>query len=148
MKSIPVTCVKRTYKFILVSNVDKASQYNETYNDPAEYKFTFEAHEVCSQYDVIEVLETNLHCSLDGEKIGKDDTLRHFVIQKISEGIYKVTAKKQNKKLKRIVGVYIGALLLLFNLFSGFLGDLPFNQTKHGAFHIKYINLQLKSVVK
>ena len=33
-------------------------------------------HELCSDDDVIEVLNTNLHCTIDDEQIIKSDSLR------------------------------------------------------------------------
>jgi hypothetical protein len=50
-----------------------------------------------SDADVIEVLNTNFHCTLDDDKIGKSDSLRHFDSRKISEGIYRVSAMNDEK---------------------------------------------------
>ena len=72
-------------------------QFDGFSNDLVEYLFEYNAHEVCTDDDVIVVLNTDFHCTLDDEKIGKGDSLRHFDLQKISEGIYRVSAKDDEK---------------------------------------------------
>ena len=54
-------------------------------SDSAVFEFTFEAHETCTDDDIIENLKTNFHCPLDDRGIEKDDPIRHFKIKKTSD---------------------------------------------------------------
>ena len=70
-------------------------------SDFAEYEFSFESHETCTDDDVIEALKTNFHCPLDDLKLEKNDPIRHFTIKKTNEiseankvlKVFKVSAK-------------------------------------------------------
>ena len=54
-------------------------------SDFAAYEFTFEAHENCTDDDIVEALKTNFHCPLDDNKIEKNDPIRLFVVKKTKD---------------------------------------------------------------
>ena len=54
-------------------------------SDFAAYEFTFEAHENCTDDDIVEALKTNFHCPLDDNKIEKNDPIRHFDVKKTKD---------------------------------------------------------------
>ena len=77
-------------------------QLDGHHSDFLEYQFEFEAHEVCTDDDMIEVLNTNFHCTLDEKMIGKADPTRHFVLEKVTERAFKATIKDDQKIVKVI----------------------------------------------
>ena len=67
--------------------------------DDIEYELVINAHQVVTDEDIVEVIETNFHCTLDDKKIEKSDPLRHLIIQKMEKKVAK-KIENQNKDLK------------------------------------------------
>ena len=63
------------------------------------YELVINAHQVVTDEDIIEVIETNSHCTLDDKNIEKSDQLRHLIIQKMEKKVAK-KIENQNKDLK------------------------------------------------
>jgi hypothetical protein len=80
-------------------------------DEKAHFELKVEAHEKCTNYDVIEAIQENFFGALDQKKVDKTDPIRHLIIREEDKGLSKVQEKyklivRDNKVATDILGLW------------------------------------------
>ena len=87
-------------------------QLDGTFDDgKAHFELKVDAHEKCSNQDVIEAIKENFFGELDTRKVEKTDPVRHLIIREENDKISEVQEKyrvvvRENKVATEIVGLW------------------------------------------
>ena len=87
------------------------SQIDGTADDEAHFELTVEAHEKCSNDDVIEAITENFLGTLDDKKVEKTDPVRHLIIKEANKNLsevqksYRIAVKENELAVQIIEGL-------------------------------------------
>ena len=80
-------------------------------DEKAHFELKVEAHEKCTNNDVIEATQENFFGALDNKKVEKTDSIRHLIIREEDKGLVKIQDKyriivREDKVATDILGLW------------------------------------------
>ena len=80
-------------------------------DEKAHFELKVEAHEKCTNDDVIEAIQENFFGALDNKKVEKTDSIRHLIIREEDKGLVKIQDKyriivREDKVATDILGLW------------------------------------------